>query len=156
ARTVSGGDMTARSFAEVSLKLLGLYWILSALTGVPNLISSVVGAPMAEGESRGALAATVFSLAFTLAVGAVTLASAARLARRLAPQEDRAQWHITREDLQAAAFSVVGAWLMITAIIYAGHAIYTFKTLEGTDKAWVRGEFVHKEWDYLIGNAVRL
>jgi hypothetical protein len=125
--------MKASSFAETVLKLLGVYWIVSAVLSLPGLASYRAMAA-AQGEAAWKV----------LLVPGLTLAA------------EESFDSISVSGLQAAAFAVLGVYLTCLGLAGTARVAANYFLMPGRETGWGRSEFMSHNWESIVSDCVYL
>ncbi len=131
--------MSARDLGTIVLRVFALYLLIHVISAIPGFASTIVEVRQAFRESRSLLdsssgwqqtlmaAGVIWSVVLFATVGIGLLTGAPRLAARLVPADTAAPARIVLgEGLQAVAISVVGIWMLATAVPRIAGTVMTF------------------------------
>ena len=133
-----------RQATTVVLKVLGVVWLLRAISQIPGLIS-VFSSPadrFSAGDYRLVIVARFASFFLNLVLGWFLVAKGGAVARSLFSADTSVDLGLTAEDSLAIALAAIGVAIAATAIPRLGEAIVNFNYLKETGAAYTRGNWV--------------
>ena len=121
--------MTTRDLGETGIKLIGIYFAVSALTGVIRLVAALLSPTMAEFPDKTELAlAGGLPLIAPIAAAVIFLGWGTPVARKLFPETPANIPALTRADLITVGVVLMALSLIATAlpelIVFAGRLIW--------------------------------
>ena len=141
--------LTARELAWVLLKILGLYWVVSAVLMIPNVLA--LGNMTDEqyggiANSEAIYTTQLLTAVFIFGIGGTLLFATRSVLRLLefAPREPGS--HLTTSGLQAVGFSLVGAWLLAYAIPNVAATAVVLLALSKGGREMERTHYIEANW----------
>ena len=146
--------MSARELASVSLKVMGIYWLVSSVLMVPSLLMMFRVSRVTE-NGVDVRPATLFLtqlvlLALLISIGLMLLLGTSRVLRLFfsAPQHTGAP--LESPNLQGLAFSLFGAWLLISSVSALASATVSHFFILGMNDASQQAELLGGFWGVVV------
>jgi len=151
--------MVQRDFADIGIKLLGIFALMYALRYVPTLVQALNMDP--HKDMPIAIAASLLGVFLYLGLGRWLITRSKYLSRRLFPFEAQTGTHINSESFQAVLFSAVGVYVLCESIPEAVRTFthYMFSDRSGADdyaRKFLVLEYVAQNWAALLALVAQL
>lgn len=151
--------MSSRGFAEVCLKLLGVYWTATAILSLPSLAQYWASSASAgQAAVHSWLLTSVLIMVVYLAVGVSTIRYAKSLALRLVPETspEIAEAGMSSEILQGVALSILGIYFVARSLLGVPQHIFSFAALGQNPEAWAIKQKWLQEWGAVSATGLEL
>ncbi|MDH3523872.1 MAG: hypothetical protein OES32_09825 [Acidobacteriota bacterium] len=145
--------LTASELASVLLKILGIYWIVSAVLMVPNVLAlrSMTGEQY-DGVpgSETVFTTQLLTAVFVFGVGASLLLATRSVVRALFSGPREPAPPIGSSSLQAVGFSLIGVWLLAYALPTLASNGVVLLALSKGGRELERAGYLEANWTSLL------
>ena len=122
--------MTSRHLANVALRLLGVYWFLSGLLYLPQLLT-ISEMPDTPESGRSILIASVLAGVGLIVMGVILSCYSKTIAARLFRSDEQLSVAATADELRLVGFHLLGMYFFAGALSRIGGLIYTMSQSRG-------------------------
>jgi len=152
--------MTAKTLAELALKVWGVMLILEALSSLPTTLWALATFP-AAGDEQAALmhtsqAGILISIAVRGVIGLAVLVWADALVRLFEDSEVPLEVTASPREVGALAFAVVGVFVLVSGLQSAAFPGYVWFTTRGLDLTGSSQYFWERQGETLARAAVQV
>lgn len=120
--------MNARGLAVALFKVWGVFWLVSGVTSLANLLVEIITNPYASGEPamrRFSLFSTSATTLVTLGAAVVLLTLGERIAEAVVPAGDEVSLSMPSVQLEVALLGVLGVYLLVVGLRQGAVVGYT-------------------------------
>jgi len=147
--------MTTQGLASVALRLLGIYWLVSALVRIPSVLMIYPASRVTvQGQPFSPLLFFVIQaggVVFLLILGMVLLAATDRLTRLIFREpKNMGAAALSTYTFQAVAFSIAGVWFFISGISGLTSSFFMMSVSANSGSASSPLDMVSRSWESAI------